>query len=157
MQEMQAYASSIPRLGRSPGEGHDNSLQYSCLEIPMDRGGWQAPVQQGRKELDTTEVTAHTHGLVTGDIKMSKNWSLALRNFHSGRENNNVHYLFLHARVLAMPRKYVISFNPCKRPLRWYFYPSFRDGEIVSEILSLFHSFIASMNGILISVQSLSS
>jgi len=28
----------IPRLGRSPGEGNDNSLQYSCLEIPMDRG-----------------------------------------------------------------------------------------------------------------------
>ena len=29
---------SIPGLGRSPGGGHGNSLQYSCLEIPMDRG-----------------------------------------------------------------------------------------------------------------------
>ena len=28
---------SIPRLGRSPGEGNDNPLQYSCLENPMDR------------------------------------------------------------------------------------------------------------------------
>ena len=28
----------IPRLGRFPGGGHDNSLQYSCLENPMDRG-----------------------------------------------------------------------------------------------------------------------
>ena len=28
----------IPGLGRSPGEGHGNSLQYSCLENPMDRG-----------------------------------------------------------------------------------------------------------------------
>ena len=35
-----------------------------------------------------------------------------------------------------MPSKYVISFNPCKRPLRWYFYPSFRDGEIVSDIVT---------------------
>ena len=31
---------SIPGLGRSPGGGHGNSLQYSCLENPMDRGAW---------------------------------------------------------------------------------------------------------------------
>ena len=31
---------SIPRLGRSPGEGNGNPLQYSCLENPMDRGTW---------------------------------------------------------------------------------------------------------------------
>ena len=35
---------SIPRLGRSPGGGHGNPLQYSCLENPMDRGAWQATV-----------------------------------------------------------------------------------------------------------------
>ena len=29
---------SIPGFGRSPGGGHDNPLQYSCLEDPMDRG-----------------------------------------------------------------------------------------------------------------------
>ena len=34
----------IPGLGRSPGEGHGNSLQYSCLGNPMDRGAWQAIV-----------------------------------------------------------------------------------------------------------------
>ena len=39
--------SSIPGLGKSPGEGHDNSLQYSCLENPMDRGAWQATVHRG--------------------------------------------------------------------------------------------------------------
>ena len=32
---------SIPGLGRSPGGGHGNPLQYSCLENPMDRGAWQ--------------------------------------------------------------------------------------------------------------------
>ena len=31
----------IPGLGRSPGGGHGNPLQYSCLENPMDRGAWQ--------------------------------------------------------------------------------------------------------------------
>ena len=35
----------IPGLERSPGEGNDNPLQYSCLGNPMDRGGWQATVQ----------------------------------------------------------------------------------------------------------------
>ena len=32
----------IPGLGRYPGGGHGNPLQYSCLENPMDRGAWQA-------------------------------------------------------------------------------------------------------------------
>ena len=55
--------SLIPGLGRSrrssqeipnPGEGNGNSLQYSCLENPMDRGAWQVTVH-GVAELDTTE------------------------------------------------------------------------------------------------------
>ena len=40
---------SIPRSGRSPGEGNGNSLQYSCLEDPMDRGAWWATVQRVAK------------------------------------------------------------------------------------------------------------
>ena len=35
---------SIPGLGRSPGEGNGNPLQYSCLENPMDRGAWRTTV-----------------------------------------------------------------------------------------------------------------
>ena len=34
----------IPGSGRSPGGGHGNPLQYSCLENPMDRGAWQIMV-----------------------------------------------------------------------------------------------------------------
>ena len=37
---------SIPGLGRFPGEGNDNPLQYSCLENSMDRGAWQATVHR---------------------------------------------------------------------------------------------------------------
>ena len=37
-------AGLIPELGRSPGGGHGNSLQYSCLEDPMNREAWQATV-----------------------------------------------------------------------------------------------------------------
>ena len=35
---------AILELGRSPGEGNGNPLQYSCLEYPMDGGAWQATV-----------------------------------------------------------------------------------------------------------------
>ena len=47
---------SIPGSGRSPGEGNGNPLQYSCLETPMNRGGWPATVHG---------VTRVGHDLVT--------------------------------------------------------------------------------------------
>ena len=37
-------AGLIPGLGRFPGGGHGNPLQYSCLKNPKDRGAWQAAV-----------------------------------------------------------------------------------------------------------------
>ena len=37
-------AGSMPGLGRPPGGGHGNPLQYSCLENPMDQGAWQTTV-----------------------------------------------------------------------------------------------------------------
>ena len=42
---------SIPGSGRSPGGGHGNPLQYSCLENPMDRGAWRATVHGVTKSL----------------------------------------------------------------------------------------------------------
>ena len=44
----------IPALGRSPGEGNGNPLQYSCLENSMDGGAWWATVH-GVGESDMTE------------------------------------------------------------------------------------------------------
>ena len=40
---------SIPELERSPGGGHGNPLQYSCLKNPMDRGIWPATVHKVAK------------------------------------------------------------------------------------------------------------
>ena len=39
----------IPGSGRTPGEGHVNPLQYSCLENPMDRGAWKVTVHRAPK------------------------------------------------------------------------------------------------------------
>ena len=47
--------SLIPASGRSPGGGHVNSLQNSCLENPMDGGAWRATVHL--KELNMNEAT----------------------------------------------------------------------------------------------------
>ena len=45
-------------LGRSPGEGNDNPLQYSCIEDSMERGAWRAIVHGVAKSPNTTE---HKH------------------------------------------------------------------------------------------------
>ena len=45
----------VPSLGKIPGEGHGNSLLYSCLGNPMNRGAWQVAYSPWiAKELDTT-------------------------------------------------------------------------------------------------------
>ena len=46
---------AIPGLGRSPGRGNGNPLQYSCLNNPLDRRAWWVAVHGGRKKLDMTE------------------------------------------------------------------------------------------------------
>ena len=54
----------IPALGRSPGGGNGNPLQYSCLENPMDRGAWRATVHgitKSRTQLSTHIQHIHAH------------------------------------------------------------------------------------------------
>ena len=51
---------SIPGLGRSPGEGYINPLQYSCLGNSMDRGTWQATVHGVTKSW-TQRSNGHFH------------------------------------------------------------------------------------------------
>ena len=51
---------SVPRLGRFPGVGHGNPLQYSCLENSMDRGGWWATVHGVTKSLAQMSELIHT-------------------------------------------------------------------------------------------------
>ena len=61
-----------PGLGRSPGGGHGNPLQYSCLKNPMDRGAWRTTV----------------HGVAKSQIRLS-NWAHA-----QGGSNRGPHLLF---------------------------------------------------------------
>ena len=62
----------VPGLGRSPGGGHGNPLQYPCPENPMHRGAWQAIVHGCSKESDTIE---HTHKVVVELQLRASIWS----------------------------------------------------------------------------------
>ena len=59
---------SIPGSGRSPGGGHGNPLQYSCLENPLDTGVWWATIHRVAK--------SRTHTCRTNSIWVSNNYWL---------------------------------------------------------------------------------
>ena len=53
---------SLPGSGRSPGGGHGDPLQYSCLENPMERGAWQATVHRVEKsQTRLKQLSMHGH------------------------------------------------------------------------------------------------
>ena len=58
---------SIPGLGRSPGEGNSNPLQYSCLENSMDGGAWWAKVH-GVTKSQTRLSDSHFHSFHSGHV-----------------------------------------------------------------------------------------
>ena len=64
MQEIQETRGLIPGLGRSPGEGNGNPLQYSCLENPVDRGAWWATVHRVTKSWIQQSMQAQ-HSKIT--------------------------------------------------------------------------------------------
>ena len=62
VQEMLKDMGLIPDSGRSPGGGHDNSLQYSCLENHMFRGAWQATVHGvAKSQIQLKRLRTHAH------------------------------------------------------------------------------------------------
>ena len=65
---------SVPGLGRSPGGGSGNPVQYFCLENSMDRGAWQSKVPEVTKSW--TQLSTHTH---TNKMTVSDNAIQQLR------------------------------------------------------------------------------
>ena len=70
--------SLIPGLGRSPGGGHGNPLQYYCLENPMDRGAWWATVQRvAKSQMWLKQLSMHT---IRSKWKIKKRKILCIKN-----------------------------------------------------------------------------
>ena len=63
MQKVQGASCSTPGSGRSPGGGHGNPFQYSCLENPMDRGAWWATVHGVTRSRMWLNDWACTHAM----------------------------------------------------------------------------------------------
>ena len=62
-------AGSVPGLGRSPGEGNSNPLQYSCLGNPTDRGAWRTTVHgvtKSQTQLNNNKWLSHDDTVTTG-------------------------------------------------------------------------------------------
>ena len=62
-----------PWVRKIPGEGNDNSLQYSCLRIPMDRGAWWATVHgvaKSRTRLGDSSTTTITVCIKTDSVSL---------------------------------------------------------------------------------------
>ena len=70
---------SVPGSGRSLGEGNDNPLQYSCLENPMDRGAWQAPVHGVTK----SQTWLSTHTRLRTELSSKFSLTILLFSFYS--------------------------------------------------------------------------
>ena len=67
-----AEAGSISGLGRSPGEGNDHPLQYSCLGNPTDRGTWQAAVHGVTKQLGHVLATKQQQCFIPDSFGVQK-------------------------------------------------------------------------------------
>ena len=59
----------IPGLGRSPGDGNESSLQCSCLESPIDRGGWPATIHGVTKSQTRLRDQTTTQNLFPSGYK----------------------------------------------------------------------------------------
>ena len=66
----------IPGLGRSPEEGNGNSLQYSCLENPMERGAWQATPWGGKDvwQSHMTEWLSLSSGILNSVLSFANKY-----------------------------------------------------------------------------------
>ena len=90
----EADLGSIPGVRRSPGAGHRNPLQYSCLENSMDRGDWQATIHGvAKSQTQLGNSAQHSTGLVKHIIFKLQSLGPFLK--------NNIFYLFSKIRFIV--------------------------------------------------------
>ena len=93
-------ADSIPGSGRSPGGGHGNPLQYSCLGNPMDRGAWWATLHGVRRMYigqfqQQIFVKAGALELETGSVWYKERWPFHYSGLPTVTGSPKINYLLL--------------------------------------------------------------
>ena len=96
----------IPRLERSPGGGHGNPLQCSCLENPRDREAWWATVHGVEKSWTGLSNLACMHTLVTR------------RHYSKGKQYAQRSLLFTYKMQVIIPTDHMSTSGPQAQPLR---------------------------------------
>ena len=86
-------ACSIPRLGRSPGGGHGNPVQYCCLENPVDGGAWRAQSIGSQRVRQDWSDLARTHAWMTAwkgrsGYQQVRGWSDSFWNWRLNKEES---------------------------------------------------------------------
>jgi len=76
-------AGLIPGSGRSPGGGHENPHQCSCLENPMDRGAWRAVVHGVAKSQSRLSHSTHIHTNLIYDTVLISGIQLKVIQIHT--------------------------------------------------------------------------
>ena len=107
-------AGLIPGLGRSPGGGHGNPPQYSCLENPMDRGAWWAAAHQFPKS-PTWLKQLSMHTIISDGEHISKCLLAICVSFGESLFWSSVHFLtvlFDYLILSCMSYLYVLVINP---------------------------------------------
>ena len=120
---------SIPGLGRSPGEGYGNPLQYSCLENPTNTRGWWATVHSvAKSQTRLKQLSTHAHTLRLPCPQMPEfplppvTLLFILRSPHLAREERGM-------------REDISAFSPPPERMRDYSQPSVLSFALNWEIL----------------------
>ena len=100
----------IPGLGRSPGGGHGNPLQYSCLENPHGQRSLESYSPWGHKELDMTEQLSTAHRRDIWSWKKNETVSLCVKilnkQWQLGKQSASEERLLVDPWVGFMPNRY---------------------------------------------------
>ena len=84
-----------PGLGRSPGEGNGNPLQYYCLENPMDRGAWLATVYGVTKSQTRLNDFTFTLSMKGGDQVLRTRTVYDKKGLKSTKPNRSINKSYL--------------------------------------------------------------
>ena len=134
---------SVSELGRSPGGGHDNPLQFSCLEDLMDRGAWQATVHSVTQSWTWLKRFSMHAGMDLGNNSTEVNWHcpcivtstwLVTDNINLDRFVKVLGARFLHYKIVLF---YFVSFHTLQKITGSSPYPRSRELSSTSKSKSV--------------------
>ena len=102
---------SIPELGRSPGVGNGNPLQYSCLENPMDRAGWATVHEVTKSRTRLSTCTHKLTGTNTSQFAFLALFPITLQNVFHTMLAKLGDWLFLIHKLFQFYAPFVIFYN----------------------------------------------